>query len=110
MSTNEEQQIATANAQAQHYAKLLEKSPVHVVDRVDSVTQHLDDLLSLLRKHKVAKFEQDGIKLEFEHSSFMQQLLDKPAQEQGRTEPQGPELGAVEPSAYPIEDVLFGAK
>lgn len=112
MSTNEEQQIASANSQAAHYARLLEKSPpVHFGECAeDRVTQHLNDLLSVLRKHKVAKFEQDGIKLEFEHSSFLQQLLDKPAQEQGRTEPSGPELGAVEPSAYPIEEVLYGAK
>lgn len=99
---------AAANEQAAHYQKLIEKAPVHVVERVDSVTRNLDDLLSLLRKHKVAEFEQDGIKLKFEHSTFL--ISDALPTATARTEPAGPELGAVEPSKHDLEDVLYGAK
>lgn len=99
-----------ANEQAAHYQKLIEKNPGDAVPFPKSREERLDDLLGLLRKHKVAEFEQDGIKLKFEHSSFLAQMIEQQAPESVRTEPGSPEIGAVEPDAHNIEDVLFGAK
>lgn len=78
-------------------------------------TIELDELLAVLRKHKVADYKSDQFGLHIKLEPQTQTLLGglaswMPETAPTKTEPDGPELGAVEPATHDLDDVLFGAK